>query len=87
MDVCNTLRYLGVPLREECFVFGDNESVVNSVSIPHTKLHKYHIVLSFHRVREFIAARVMIFKFLVGKDNPDDILSKHWVHQHMWKIL
>jgi hypothetical protein len=36
----NTLRYLGVPLREKSCIFGDNESVVNSSIQPHAKLHK-----------------------------------------------
>ena len=66
MDISNTIRYLGVPLREKCFMFGDNESVANSASIPHAKLHKRHIALLFHRVREAIAAGVMIFKLLLG---------------------
>ena len=87
IDIRNTLRYLGVPLREQCFMFGDNESVVNSASIPHAKLHIRHIALSFHRVRESIAEGVMAFRFLAGKDNPADILSKHWGYQQVWKIL
>ena len=39
MDIRNTLRYLGVPICGECFMFGDNESVVNSASIPHAVLY------------------------------------------------
>ena len=40
-------------------MFGDNESVVNSSSKPHAKLHKRHNALSFHRVREAIAAKLV----------------------------
>ena len=87
MDSRNTLCYLGVSMRREYFMFGYNESVVNSVSIPHTKLHKRHITLSFHRVRETIAAGVMPFEFLPGKENPADSLPKHWGYQQVWKIL
>ena len=29
----------------------------------------------------------MAFKFLSGKENPADILSKHWDYQQVWKIL
>ena len=39
MDIRNTLRYLGAPMHGECFRFGDNDSVVNSASIPHAKLY------------------------------------------------
>ena len=83
MDIRNTLRYLGDPLRKELFMFVDNESFINSTSIPHAKLYKRHIVLSFHRAREAIAAGVMSFRFLSGKDNPADILSKHWSYQQV----
>ena len=54
IEIRNKLRYLRVPIRGKCYMFGDNESVVNSASMPHAKLHKRHIYLSFHRVREAI---------------------------------
>ena len=50
VDLRTTLRYLGVPLRDKSYLFGDNESVVNSATQPHAKLHKRHNALSFHRV-------------------------------------
>ena len=40
IDLRNTLRYLGVPIQEQSYMFGDNKSVVNSLLIPHAKLHK-----------------------------------------------
>jgi hypothetical protein len=42
------------------------------------KLDKRHTKLSFHCVREAIAAGILGFYFLPGDDNPADILSKHW---------
>ena len=68
-------------------MFGDNELVVNIASMTHAKLHKLYIALSFRRARESIVAEVMIIRFLAGKDNPADILSKHWGYQQVWKIL
>ena len=55
-----SLRYLGVPVKET-FMFGDNKSVVNSSNIPTDMLHKWHIMLSWHRVREWIAAKILQF--------------------------
>jgi hypothetical protein len=49
MDLCLTLRYLGVPLRERSYMFGDNESVVNSSMTPTGKLHKRHTALNVTR--------------------------------------
>ena len=87
INLRNTLRYLGVPVRSTSYMFGDNESVVNSSTIPHSKLHKRHTALSFHRVREAIASKFIVFHHLPGKDNPADILSKHWSYSDIWKTL
>ena len=40
IDLRNTLRYLGVPIIEQSLMFEDNESVVNSSTRIHAKLHK-----------------------------------------------
>ena len=77
MDIRNTRRYLGVPLREKLFMFGDNELVVNNVSVPHAKFRKRHIALSFYRIRGAIIAGVISFRFLEDNNNPTDILSKY----------
>jgi hypothetical protein len=60
---------------------------VNSSSIPHAKLHKRHIMLSIHRVRESIAAKLMTFNFIPGDNNPADILSKAWGYSQVWPTL
>ena len=68
-------------------MFGDNKSVMNSASIPHAKLHKRHIALSYHRVREAITTGVISYMLLPGKDNLSDILSKYWGYQQLLKLL
>ena len=84
MDLRLTFRYLGVPVHGSTLMFGDNETVVNTASIPHSRLHKRHNALSYHRVREAIAAGVLRFHYMRGEDNPADILSKHWGYQKVW---
>ena len=78
IDLRSTLRYLGVPIRDRSYMFGDNKSVVDSSMLLNAKLHKRHTMLSFHRVREAIASGMVVFHFMPGDDNPADILSKHW---------
>ena len=68
-------------------MFGDNRSVVDSSTLPHAKLHKRHNALSFHRVREAIASKVVQFHHIPGNINPADILSKHWGYTQIWDIL
>ena len=79
-----TLRYLGVPVRGSTYMFGDNQSVITSSTISHSSLSKRHNALSYHRVREAIAAKIIKFHFIDGKQNPADILSKHCGHLQMW---
>jgi hypothetical protein len=78
IDLRNTLRYLGVPIQEKSYMFGDNKSVVDSSMQLHAKLHKRHTMLSFHRVCETIAAGIIGFYFFPGEHNPTDILSNLW---------
>ena len=60
-------------------MFGDNENVVNLSTLPHTRLHKRHNVLAFHKTRECVAAKVIRYVHMAGEDNPADIFSKHWI--------
>ena len=69
------------------FMFGDNQSVVTNSTIPHSSLNKRHNALAYHRVREMIAANVLGYYWIDGKDNADDIVSKHWGYQQVWKLL
>jgi hypothetical protein len=50
VDLRTTLHYLGIPIREKSYVFGDNKTVFDASSTPHAKLHKRHNALSFHCV-------------------------------------
>jgi hypothetical protein len=78
-----SLRYLGIPVNGPSFLFGDNKSVADSATIPQSKLSKRHVALSYHRVREAVAAGLIRFEWIHGDDNPADILSKHWGYQQV----
>ena len=87
IDLRNTLRYLGVPVKGASMMFGDNETVVDTASIPHSRLHKRHNALSYHRTREAIAAGITRYYHIRGTTNPADILSKHWDMPSVWDSL
>jgi hypothetical protein len=82
-----TLQYLGVPIVGPSILFGDNKTVVDSSSLPQSKLHKRHLMLSYHYVREALATGEYVYSFVNGKINPSDILSKHWAHKDVWPLL
>ena len=83
MDLRNTLSYLGVPIMNKAYVFGDNNSVVMSSTIPQSILNKRHNMLSYHRVREAIAAKILEFHWCSSSQNRTDILSKHWDYMNV----
>ena len=78
VDLRQTLRYLGVPIKSKAYMFGDNKSVVMISMVPHSLLSKRHNILSYHRVREGIAAQILVFHWCDSSLNKSHILSKHW---------
>ncbi len=78
IDLRTTLHYLGVPVKSKSYMCDDNRSVVTSATIPHSGLNKWHNALSYHLVREAIAAKILAFFHMDGKKNSANVLSKHW---------
>ena len=78
-----TIRYLlrsfGVPVKGATNVFGDNFAVIQNAQNPEADLDKKHVALSFHYVRECIAAGVLRPYWLKGKLNMSDIMTKQIV--------
>ena len=68
-------------------MFGDNKSVVTSSTVPHSLLSKGHNILSYHRVREAIAAKILVFHWCDSFQNKSDILSKHWEFSKVFHII
>jgi hypothetical protein len=77
IDLRTTLQYLGVPINRKSYMFGDNQAVflMNS-PIPHSSLNKRRNALSYHRVREMIAANILGYYWIDEKLNPADIVSR-----------
>ena len=87
MDIRQTLRYLVALIGAKCFFFGDNRSVVTSATLPHSTLTKRHNILTFHRVREAIVAKLMAFYWIQSAYNLSDMLSKHWDHPTVYPMI
>jgi hypothetical protein len=88
IDLQTTQCYLDIPVHHKSYIFGDNQALVMNSSIPHSSLNKRHNALSYHRVREMIAAKILGYYWIVdGKLNPVDIVSKHWAYPQIWHLL
>ena len=87
MDLRYTLRYLGVPIKSQSYMFGDNRSVVTSATLPHSTLSKRYNILAFHRVREAVDAKIIDFPWIQSEYNLSDMLSKHWEHIKIFPMI
>ena len=77
IDICYTLCMFGVPLDGPAWLLSDNQAVINSTTIPHSSLSKHWNALSYHHCHEAIAAGIVHFEFLPGRENPSNILIKN----------
>ena len=84
------LRYmfvmLGVPIDGPTYLFGDNMSMVTSSTVPSSSLKKRHNILSYHCVREAVAADIVRVIHIPGTENPADVLTKSLGHGPLYKL-
>jgi len=57
-------------------MFGDNNAVVLSTTIPSSQLKKKHNAVAYHRVREAVAAKIIRFVHIPSDANPADVMTK-----------
>jgi hypothetical protein len=70
------LRMMGVPLDGPARVRVDNQAVVNNSSVPQSQLKKKSHSISYHYVRENVAADVMCIEYESSFTNLADMLTK-----------
>ena len=87
VDLRQSLRYLGVPVHDISYVFGDNESMINSSTYTYSRLHKRHNILSYHYVRSMIARGFIALTHTSSESNLADVVTKHWSHRSVYDLL
>jgi hypothetical protein len=70
------LQMFGIPVLGAANVFCDNESVYKNASVAESSLKKKHNSICFHRVRECVAASIMMVHKVDTHYNLSDILTK-----------
>lgn len=78
---------MGVPLEKHAWMMGDNQSVITQSTIPSSTLTKRHNALAYHRVRWAVAAGVIKFVKIDGKDNVADVLTKYLPYSTSMPLL
>ena len=87
MEVRYAMRILGVPIDGPAMMLGYNISVVLNTSIPSSVLKNKHSAISYHRVREAIAAKTLSFAHISLEKNLADILTKSLGNQSFYKLV
>jgi hypothetical protein len=62
-------------------------SVVLKTSFPSSVLMKKHNAITYHRVREAIAAKILRLAYLRSEDNVNDILTKHLCNERFHYLV
>ena len=70
------LRCLGIPVANPTNLYGDNFGSIQSASIPDSELKKKHVAISYHFVREFIAAKIVNTIWVLTHPNFADVCMK-----------
>ena len=66
---------------------GNDESMINSSTIPEANLYTQHNILSFHYVRSMISQGYINLQHLSSESNFTDILRKNWSYQSSYYEL
>ena len=70
------LRMFGIPIDGPANLFCDNEAVYKNASFAESQLKKKHQSICFHRVRECVAANIVIPHKVDTNFNLADLLTK-----------
>jgi hypothetical protein len=87
IDLRSTLCMMGIPLDGPSWIFSENKSVITSFTIPHSTLNKRQYALSYHCVRECIAAKFLYLIHVCGKLNVTDMLTKPLCWTFFWALV
>lgn len=87
IDYQNYLCHLGAKVCKLDFTFGDIESQVKSVTVPHAKLRKHHNILSFHFVGNVISHKYINLQHIRLEFNQSDALTKHRGYHSIWNNI
>ena len=81
------LMMMGMNLEKYALLLGDNNSVVLNTTMPSSVLKKKHCAVSYHKIREAIAAGIVRFSHISSENNYADILTKPLGPRKFMKVM
>ena len=70
------LRSLGVPVDEPTILYGDNIGILQASTFPDNTLKKKNSAISYHFLRENVAAGTIILKYIMTSECKPYMLTK-----------
>jgi hypothetical protein len=70
------LRCLGIPVTKPTNLYGDNFGVIQSATILEGELKKNYVAITYHYVRELIAAGFINAIWVKSSENFADVCTK-----------
>ena len=67
---------MGLLVKNPTNLCGDNLGAMQSATIPDSDLKKKHVAVSYHFVREAIAAKIIDARWVKSHENHSDICTK-----------
>ena len=81
------LRCLGVNVDTASAVYGDSLGVIQNATIKDSLLNKKQVAIRLHKVRELVAAGIILPINIASADNFADCLTKYLpITNHNWLI-
>jgi hypothetical protein len=87
MGFCHSLQMLGIEVSGLTVMLIDNQSVVANVTLPSSCLKKKRNSITYHRVREAAAVKVIVIVHVCGTNNIADIATKALGVAVVWCLL
>ena len=67
---------LGIPVKSPTILLGDNQSSQKNCSNPSSQLKKKHNAIAYHKIREAVAAGIILYGWIRTHFNLSDVLTK-----------
>ena len=80
-------QYNGKTVADMDYIWGENESMSNSPTVPEARLHKRHNILLFHYVKSMISQGYINLQHLASEWNFADMVTKNGSYQSSYYKL
>ena len=87
ITICYSLHMLGIPLDGPACLLGDNQAIIDSMTVPHSSLSKHWNALSNHQCHEAVAAGFVPLNSCLAVETPVTSSPNHFLGPRPMPLL